>query len=239
MKTMKLFAAVSASALAGVAAPVAADVVTLNFEGIATSYPNDSNVGVLGFYNGGASSAGTTGTYYGVSFGVSAIAFCLNTLGATCSNVSRGGLGDPNSQRGGLWFRNDAQAFLNYSGGFTTGFSFYYSAIEEGGTIDVFDQPNGTGNILWRLTLPTTSSACSGFNASFCPFVAAGVAFQGTAMSIGFGGAARTVVFDDLTFGSATPGGAVPEPATWAMLIMGFGAIGGTLRRRSARIAFA
>ena len=33
---------------------------------------------------------------------------------------------------------------------------------------------------------------------------------------------------------------AVPEPATWAMLILGFGAIGGAMRRRTAvRLAYA
>ena len=32
---------------------------------------------------------------------------------------------------------------------------------------------------------------------------------------------------------------AVPEPTTWAMMIGGFGLVGGTLRRRSARPAFA
>lgn len=31
---------------------------------------------------------------------------------------------------------------------------------------------------------------------------------------------------------------AVPEPATWGMLILGFGAIGATLRRRSGQVAF-
>ncbi|WP_309643007.1 PEPxxWA-CTERM sorting domain-containing protein [Phenylobacterium sp.] len=35
--------------------------------------------------------------------------------------------------------------------------------------------------------------------------------------------------FDDFTFGSA-----VPEPATWALLIAGFGLVGGSLRRRRA-----
>ena len=29
-----------------------------------------------------------------------------------------------------------------------------------------------------------------------------------------------------------TPGGAVPEPAMWAMLVAGFGLVGGAVRRR-------
>ncbi len=33
--------------------------------------------------------------------------------------------------------------------------------------------------------------------------------------------------------------GAVPEPASWAMLITGFGLIGTTMRRRTARLAAA
>ncbi len=39
----------------------------------------------------------------------------------------------------------------------------------------------------------------------------------------------------NLTF---TPG-AVPEPASWALMIGGFGMVGGTLRRRRARVQFA
>jgi hypothetical protein len=30
------------------------------------------------------------------------------------------------------------------------------------------------------------------------------------------------------------PGGIIPEPATWAMMIAGFGMVGGMMRRRGA-----
>ena len=36
-----------------------------------------------------------------------------------------------------------------------------------------------------------------------------------------------------------TRGGGVPEPATWAMMILGFGAIGGTMRIRGRRVRIA
>jgi len=46
------------------------------------------------------------------------------------------------------------------------------------------------------------------------------------------------VSLDDVTFGSGSVG-AVPEPGAWAMMLGGFGIIGGALRRRTARPAFA
>jgi hypothetical protein len=49
-----------------------------------------------------------------------------------------------------------------------------------------------------------------------------------------FGGTAGTIVFDDITLGLG-----LPEPATWAMMLLGFGAIGASLRRRRRRIAAA
>ena len=45
----------------------------------------------------------------------------------------------------------------------------------------------------------------------------------------GVNGTGATVTFQS--------GGAVPEPATWAMMLLGFGAIGFTMRRRNAAIA--
>ena len=38
--------------------------------------------------------------------------------------------------------------------------------------------------------------------------------------------------FDNLLFDVPSFGGAVPEPSTWAMMLMGFGAMGAALRRR-------
>ena len=45
------------------------------------------------------------------------------------------------------------------------------------------------------------------------------------------------VVFDNITV--ATPTSAVPEPATWAMMITGFGLAGGAIRARRRSAAFA
>lgn len=40
-----------------------------------------------------------------------------------------------------------------------------------------------------------------------------------------------------LVLGEQTPG--VPEPASWALIIAGFGAVGATMRRKSAAVSFA
>ena len=117
--------------------------------------------------------------------------------------------------------------------GFTTGFSFNYSQVSRGGgTVNVWDSLGGTGNLLGSISLGLTPSGCPGFGGAYCPFVPIGVSFGGTAKSIEFAGVANYVVFDDVTFGSATPGPGVPEPATWALMIAGFGMVGSALRRR-------
>jgi hypothetical protein len=122
MNVMKqgVFAALLMASATG---PAAAAVVSLDFEGINATYPSGF-ANVLDFYNGGTSSDGTTGTDYGISFGRNALAICLNTPGVACSNTSRGGVGDPASAKGGLFFLDGDETFLNYAAGFDTGFSF-------------------------------------------------------------------------------------------------------------------
>ena len=239
MKKMKrnlLFAAVAtALPMASAQALVlnSAEEFVLNFEDINASYPSTNYANISEFYNGGNSSAGTSGTNYGVSFESNARAICLNTLGTTsgCSNTSRGGLGEATSQRGGLFFTAGSETTMNVAAGFETGFSFFYTAPNQGGAVQVFDGLDGTGNLLATLNLSTTASACTGFGATFCPFVAAGVNFAGVAKSVNWGGVANQVVFDDVTFGSATAGGGeVPVPGTLG--IVGLGLLGLAKSRR-------
>lgn len=52
------------------------------------------------------------------------------------------------------------------------------------------------------------------------------------------GAAAAADAMVDRVYVQAVPG-AVPEPASWAMMIGGFGMVGGAMRRRRANIAFA
>ena len=219
-----------------------ASATILNFEGINASYPSNNYAAVNNFYNGGTSSQGTSGANLGIGFSSNALAICLNTIGNTtnCSNTSRGGLGNPTSQQGGLFFLSGAQTFMNLAAGFTTGFSFYYAAISRTGSVSVFDGLNGTGNVLATLNLPITPSACNyqQFGAGFCPFVATGIGFAGTAMSVAFAGVANQIVFDDVTFGSVTPDvetleHSIPEPGTLALFGLGLAGLGVTRRKRA------
>jgi len=213
------FAGLLATVVVATAVTASAGVIDLTFEGIAP-YPNGNNVQILNYYNGGTSSIGTSGTNYGISFPDNALLICLNTVSVSCSNTSRGGVGDPNSQTGGLFFLTGSSTFLDDPAGFDTGFSFDYTAVNEGGTINVWSGLDGTGSLLATLTLPTTPSTCSGLG-SFCPFFPIGISFAGIAKSIDFGGTANQIVFDDITFGSVTPGGGVPEPGS--VVLMGTG----------------
>ena len=49
--------------------------------------------------------------------------------------------------------------------------------------------------------------------------------------------AGGTISYALLNQGSLPPSSTVPEPASWAMMIGGFGAVGGTLRRRNRKVA--
>lgn len=213
--------------LISISASSHASIITLDFEGIA-SYPNDNDVLILDYYNGGTASNGNSGINYGVEFSSDAYLICLNTQDVYCSNSSRGGSGLPNSQLGAMFFL-ESSPFMNVSAGFDTGFSMSYSnpfSLSVG--IEIYDDINATGNLLASSLLSATTngeSFCLEYDGpNYCPFSDFSISFSGTARSILFTGIANRSVYDDFTFGSTSVGGvptSVPEPSS--LLLIGLG----------------
>lgn len=205
MKPLLLLAA----AAAAFAAPASAAVVTLTFEGIGDLNP--------------------VGNYYAPDYVFSPATLALVDQDAGGS----GNFANEPSPSTVMFFLDSNNAVLDVTTGFTTGFSFFYSS-STAATVTVYDGAGGTGNILAQINLMAQGSDnCTGDpNGTFCNWTPIGVAFAGTAMSIDFGGTANYTGFDNITFGSETPGGTVPEPAVWAMLVSGFGLVGAAARRR-------
>lgn len=236
-KTVRCIAVglLSAIALMQVSA-VEAAVIDLTFENLQT-YPTTDYAFVQNAYNGGTDSQGFSGPNFGITFSDNAQVICLNTPDGSCSNTSRGGVGDPNSQKGGLFFLSGDQTFMNVNDGFTSGFSFNYSAISDPGSVSVFSGFDGTGSLLATLSIPTTMSGAPGTDCSgsgFCPFSPDGINFAGLAHSVSFAGSANQIVFDDVTFGSSTPG-VVPLPSSLPMFgaaLLALGAVGYGRKRR-------
>ena len=201
-----------AAAALWIAGPAAAST-TLTFEGI----PNNTPVGA----------------FYGPDY-----VFSPATLAIIDSDAGgTGNIANEPSPNTTMYFLDANNAILNVTNGFTGGFSFFYSS-STAASINVYDALNGTGNILATLNLTAQfNNNCTGDpTGQFCNWTPIGVTFAGTAYSINFGGTANQTTFDNITFGSATPGGAaVPEPASWAMMLLGFAGVGVAMRRRRSR----
>ena len=221
---MRAFAigTVSGVAMAVAGGTAAQAAFSLNFVGL-----NDGEL-VNNYYDGGFGSLGSgPGPSYGVTM---ANAYVLNEYSENEGLLNPG----PNS----ITFLSGSGAVMDVAAGFTTGFSFNYSAPFYAGTITVWSGLDGTGTELASLTLATTENGagmtgCLGHN--YCPLVSDGVTFSGTAESVNFGGTADYVVYDNITVGSAVVMTGVPEPSTWAMLIVGMASMGGLGYYRSRK----
>lgn len=202
--------------------------IVLDFEGL------DNSESINGFYNGGTSSNGNTGPNLGVAFSSNTLALIDADAGGT------GNFGGESSPSTVMFFLAGSSAIMNVAAGFDTGFSFFYSAINNPGSVSVFDSLNGTGNLLATLNIPVTpSNGALDPTGEFSPFVAIGVSFSGIAQSVSFAGVQNQIAFDDVTFGAVEPGNdggpnAIPEPASIALIGLGLLGLVAGRRRRSA-----
>lgn len=195
--------------------------IVLDFEGAG------NGAQLLNFYNGGTDSAGNSGTNYGIAFGTNALAAIDSDDGGT------GNFANEPSSKTTMFFLSGS-AILNYAAGFDTGFSFYYSS-STAASVKVYDGVDATGNLLADIPLTAQfNQGCTGDpTGGFCNWTAVGATFAGIAKSIDFGGTVNQVGYDNITFGSPTPG-KVPEPTSLALVGAGIAAILRT-RRQSQR----
>jgi hypothetical protein len=165
----------------------------------------------LTYYDGGSGSLGSTGgPNYGITFGADAIT-CSGEPTGVCNTAKIPGGTGANT----LFFLTGPGDVMDKASGFTTGFSFDYSAPYVPGVVDVYSGLNGTGTLLAQLKLPVTTdgygtTGCYGTD--YCPYQAEGVSFSGTAKSVVFSGTANYIGFADITLGSSKPGGPTAAP---------------------------
>lgn len=217
-------AAVASTALVGMAGAARAAVVDLTFEGLQNGEAIDS------YYDGGYGGSGSgPGPNYGITFGSDSLAIISGCCGGS-GNFS----GAPTMPTV-AYFLGGPGDIMDVPAGFTTGFSFYYSAVVYPGDVTVWSGLDGSGTELADLALPTTpeggSPQCT--YGAYCPWVPIGVSFAGTAESVVFSGTANYIAFDNITLGASTPVGA-PEPTALALLGTGLAGLGLLRRRRKS-----
>ncbi|MCX6231291.1 MAG: IPTL-CTERM sorting domain-containing protein [Bacteroidetes bacterium] len=178
--------------------------IVLNFEGLGNL------AHINNYYNGGG------GPNYGVYFNNAALAL-IDTYSGGSGNTAN----DPSGFTS-MFFLDGNASVMNVTDGFTTGFSFYFCSSADI-TLYVYDGLDGTGNLLASQTF--TASGIAPDWPWFRIWVPAGLNFNGIAKSVSFTGVANQCVFDDVTFGSSTPGqptAAVPTLSEWGLIILGF-----------------
>jgi len=123
-----------------------ADVVVLTFEGLQNLEP------ILNYYNGGLGGFGSgPGPNYGIAFQSNSLAIISNAAGGT-GNFSNNSSGNTVA-----FFLSGVGDVMDVTAGFTTGFSFFYSAVGSG-SVSVYSGLDGTGNLLQTLSLSDTGN---------------------------------------------------------------------------------
>jgi hypothetical protein len=209
----------AAAGFASLVSPLAAAPITLDFEGLGNLTSIDN------FYNGGTDSEGNAGFNYGVGFGSNTLALLQPDPQSNFSN-------EPSPIT--IMFFLSGSAVLNYTPGFDTGFSFFYTSTSFASKVNVWSDVNATGTLLGEIDLPALGVGPDPAN-EFSNWDIGSLAFAGQAKSIDFTGTVNQVGFDNITFGSTSPLAApIPEPGTYALMALGLAGVTIAARWRKA-----
>lgn len=219
--------AVLATAILGSAANA---VVTVTVEAAGVQSNTQGQTGIVNF------DAATTGvnTGLGVVFGTTGITGTIDTVSVLANDIY-GGAGGSGKYASVL---TNGTTTITLAGTPASYLGFYASAIDGGGTVNIY---NGT-TLLYTKTLPLVAlDASYGGNPSSegaNPFqsyaffnISSTTPFTSIVLTQGPGGA--SFEFDNLTIGT------VPEPASWALMIAGFAMVGFSMRRRATKVVAA
>jgi hypothetical protein len=205
-----------------------AGVVALNFVLPDNTYYEN----ILNYYNAGADQNGATGPNDGVTFSSGAMAF-LNYPATQDGFMSNVGF----EPHGGdsMIFTSGNVEYMNVPGGFTTGFSFYYSCLYQPGSVNLYSGPNGTGTVLATIPLHLTPDGVLPpffLPVDYSVWQPVDLTFAGTAESVSFVGSVNYTAFSDITLGQSTPAGVPDNGGSSLYALAGLALAAGALRPR-------
>lgn len=111
-------------------------------------------------------------------------------------------------------------------GGANNYLGLYWGSIDTFNTITFFSGVTQIATFSGAAFLPASGSQTAATSNQYVNFLFTG---GETYSSVVFGTQNLNFEFDNLSYGNVV---AVPEPASWAMMIAGFGMVGGAMRRR-------
>ena len=121
------------------------------------------------------------------------------------------------------------------SAGATTTFSFANGTNAFGGTFDLSLANYGSG-LKFLIDGTTLVGSIKNTPTGFFGFISDS-AFSAVKIASSTPGQ-EIYSLTNLVVGQSDVPGAVPEPATWALMILGFGAVAGAMRQRRAKVTF-